>query len=133
MDKLPKTFKFYFERTLSIGTYHQELRKRINLNFQWTFHTITVLSILYVLIQIPFVPLRFQAFTKKNQQTHASSIRHSMSHLSMHLSRRGTAEPMWKLLKSVVFIRPILSGLREQSRITWFAYRCFKKDEANFF
>ena len=34
---------------------------RINSNYQWTFRTITVLTILYsVLIQIPFVRLRFQ-------------------------------------------------------------------------
>ena len=69
------------------------------------------------------------SFAKKNRPTHARSIRHSMA----HLSRRGTSEPIWKLLKSVVFMRPILLGLREQSRYTWFANRCFKKDEANLF
>ena len=29
--------------------------------------------------------------------------------------------------KNAVFIRPILLGLREQSRYTWFANRWFKK------
>ena len=55
------------------------------------------LTILYnVTIHNPFVHLRLQFFCLKiNQTTQASTIRHSMS----HLSRRVTAEPIWKLLK----------------------------------